>query len=226
MKIRFRVTGREAELWDPASGQIDPADYTIAGETTTVPLHLTERQSVFVIFRNNATVNSRNISQPAPVILDTLSGPWEISFPAGMGAPEKIITDSLKSWTVNGNEGVKYFSGTALYTKTFEASKSWLKDRTKLILDLGKVGDIAEVSINGTALGILWKAPFQADITGLLRKGTNKLEIKITNEWTNRLAGDQKASPGNKVLNSTLFVFPGRNLNDSGLLGPVTILEY
>ncbi len=226
MNIRFRINGREAELWDPASGQIEPAGFTITGETTTVPLHLTERQSVFIVFRNKTNGNTRNFVQTVPFTLATLSGPWEISFPSGMGAPEKIMTDSLESWTVNGNEGVKYFSGTALYTKTFEALKSWLKDRTKLILDLGKVGDIAEVSINGTALGILWKAPFQADITGLLRKGTNKLEIKITNEWTNRLAGDQKASTGNKVLNSTLFVFPGRNLNDSGLLGPVTILGY
>jgi hypothetical protein len=59
----------------------------------------------------------------------------------------------------------------------------------------------------------------------LLRKGSNTLEIKVTNEWTNRLAGDQKAVPGKKVLNSRLFVFGGRALNDSGLLGPVTIIR-
>ena len=225
MNIRFRVIGREAELWDPASGQIEPADYTIAGETTTVPLHLAERESVFVVFRNKTATNSRNIDHPGPVTLATFTGPWKISFPAGMGAPADITVENLGSWTLDPNDGVKYFSGTAIYSKTVEASKSWFKNGEKLILDLGKVGDIAEVSINGTKAGVLWKAPFQTDITNMLRRGTNLIEIKVTNEWTNRLAGDQKASPGNKVLNSTLFVFPGRNLNDSGLLGPVTILK-
>jgi hypothetical protein len=94
-----------------------------------------------------------------------------------------------------------------------------------LILDLGKVGDIAEVIVNGTSAGILWKAPFQEDITGLLKKGTNRIEIKVTNEWTNRLAGDMKSTPGKKVLNSSLFV-RAAGLNESGLLGPVKILKY
>ncbi len=44
----------------------------------------------------------------------------------------------------------------------------------------------------------------------------------MTNEWTNRLAGDQKAAPGKKVLNSSLFVY-SRGINNSGLLGPVTL---
>jgi hypothetical protein len=93
------------------------------------------------------------------------------------------------------------------------------------MLDLGRVGDIAEVTVNGTSAGIVWKAPYQADITGLLKKGPNKIEIKVTNEWTNRLIGDQKAISGKKVLNSPLLIRE-RNLNESGLLGPVTILKY
>jgi hypothetical protein len=89
---------------------------------------------------------------------------------------------------------------------------------------MGKVGDIAEVTLNGTPLGIFWKAPYQVDITNILRKGENRLEIKVTNQWTNRLIGDMKAAPGKKVLNSTLRVFSGQKMNDSGLLGPVTIV--
>jgi hypothetical protein len=81
------------------------------------------------------------------------------------------------------------------------------------------------VILNGTPLGIYWKPPYQADITNILKKGENHLEIKVTNEWTNRLTGDQKAGTGKKVLNSSLFVFPGRKLNDSGLLGPVTVVR-
>jgi hypothetical protein len=226
VNVRFRVNGREAELWDPSTGKSEPAGFKITGGTTTVPLNLAERQSVFVVFRNKAASDSRNIINHQPVTLSTLNGLWDISFPSGMGAPEKIMNDTLGSWSLSSVEGVKYFSGTAVCNKTFDVPKSWLGNDVRLLIDLGKVGDIAELSVNGNPAGILWKPPFRADITGLLRKGANRIEIKVTNEWTNRLAGDKKAAPGNKVLNSTLFVFPGTKLNESGLMGPVTILKY
>jgi hypothetical protein len=141
-----------------------------------------------------------------------------------MGAPEKITLSNLESWTINTDEGVKYFSGTAQYLKTFEVPKNWIQPGTKLFLDLGKVGDIAEVTVNGTQTGILWEPPFRTEITSLLKKGINKIEIKVTNQWTNRLIGDQKAGAGKKVLNSSVFV-RGRDLNESGLLGPVEIIK-
>jgi hypothetical protein len=224
-EIRFRVTGKEAEFWDPATGELLPAGFSISGSRTVVPIHLTERQSAFFVFRNKTDFNGRSLIQRSPVILSSISGPWEIAFPPASGAPEKITLDTLKSWTVNMDEGVKYFSGTAVYTKTIEAPKSWLLEGTKLILDLGNVGDIAEVMVNDTSTGILWTAPFHADITGLIRKGPNKIEIKVTNEWTNRLIGDQKTVSDKKILNSSLFIRE-RNLSESGLMGPVTIQKY
>jgi hypothetical protein len=224
-EVRFRVTGKEAELWDPATGNIIPSGYTIKENRTVVPVHFTERQSLFVVLRKKTDIKTRSFVQPTFKILATLAGPWEVIFPSGMGAPEKTSLNSLESWTASKDEGVKYFSGTALYTKTFEVPKSWIQPDTKLILDLGKVADIAEVTINGTRSGLLWNAPFRTDITGLLKKGTNKIEVKVTNQWTNRLIGDQKSTPDKKILNSSVMVW-GRNLNESGLLGPVTILKY
>jgi len=224
-ELRFRVTGKEAEIWDPASGQIEPAGYTISDDETIVPIHLTEREAVFVVFRKETTVTSRSSEQDSPGLLATLSGPWEISFPPDLGAPAKITLDKLESWTTNSDEGVKYFSGSATYTKTIEAPKSWLQGNTKLFLDLGKVCDIAEITINGTSSGTLWKAPFTANITGLFKKGRNTIEIKITNQWTNRLIGDQRSARDKKILNSPVMVLR-RDLNESGLLGPVKILKY
>ena len=224
-EIRFRVTGREAEIWDPAKGQTKPAGYTLNGDATVVPLNLAEREAVFVIFRKETTVTSRSPEQDYPKPLTTLPGPWEVSFPPNSGAPEKITMNSLESWTTNSDERVKYFSGTATYTKTIKVPKTWLTGNIKLFIDLGKVDDLAEVKINGTSTGVLWKAPFRADITDLLKMGNNFIEIRITNQWTNRLIGDQKLPPEKKVLNSSVMVW-GRNLNESGLLGPVTITKY
>ncbi|MCX6330972.1 MAG: glycosyl hydrolase, partial [Bacteroidia bacterium] len=223
--LRFRVSRKEAEIWDPCVGSVEKASYRFENNKTVVPLQLSERQSVFVVFKQKASSAARNIVHKSSEILDTLQGPWEIAFPAGLGAPEKTLINHLESWTENSDEGIKYFSGTAKYTKMFVASKKWFQPGNVMMLDLGKVFDIAEVTLNGTPLGIYWKPPYQAEITNILKKGENHLDIKITNEWTNRLTGDQKAGTGKKVLNSSLFVFPGRKLNDSGLLGPVTVIR-
>ena len=60
--------------------------------------------------------------------------------------------------------------------------------------------DPAQVSVNGKALGTLWKPPYQSDVTGVLKPGANQLEIEVTNEWTNRLIGDRLAPPEKRVL--------------------------
>jgi hypothetical protein len=224
-EIRFRVEGKEAELWDPASGNVQTTAYLLSGKRTVVPVNLTERQSAFIVFRNKTDIPSKSITRPDPVLNIDITGPWEVSFPSGLGAPEKISIDTLKSWTLNNDEGVKYFSGTATYSSTFEVSKSFLEKGNRFILDLGKVGDMAAVSVNGSESVLLWKAPFHTDLTGLIRKGTNKIEIKVTNQWTNRLAGDMKLATGKKILNSPLFV-RASVLNESGLIGPVKIQKF
>jgi len=224
-EIRFRVTGKEAELWDPSTGIMISSGFTISDNRTEVQIHFEERQSLFVVFRNNTNVKKRTSDLPSPDLLATLTGPWELSFPEGMGAPVSVTLSNLESWTQNTDEGVNYFSGTAQYSKKIEVPKEWIQTGGKLMLDLGKVYDIAEVIINDTPAELIWKAPFRTDITGMLKKGTNLILIKVTNQWTNRLIGDQKAPLDKKILNSSVFV-RDRNLSESGLLGPVTIIEY
>src|SRR5207342_3337277 len=103
---------------------------------------------------------------------------------------------TLQPWTASDDPGVKYFSGTATYTTSFQAPNSG----AKTMLDLGTVNDIAEVSINGKSLGVLWKPPYQVDATGALKPGENELQIKVTNEWTNRIAGDRSLPAEKKIL--------------------------
>lgn len=79
------------------------------------------------------------------------------------------------SWSDYSNQGVKYLSGTATYTKTVRAQNNWFKLGTHFLLDLGDVKELAEVAINGKSLGIIWKAPYRIDVTEALRHGDNKL---------------------------------------------------
>lgn len=155
-------------------------------------------------------------------VLATVDGPWEVRFAAPSGALKQVKFDTLASWTASADTGIKYFSGTATYTKTVEANKTWLGAGKKILLDLGRVGDLAEVTVNGKPLALVWKAPFQVDVTDILKPGKNQLTIKVTNEWTNRVIGDKLAGPGKKVLDAYIVPFGGEyQLSQSGLMGPV-----
>lgn len=224
--VRFRVSGKEAELWHADTGEIEPIEFSIADGCTTVPLHLAERESVFVVFRRATSASEQTLPRATATTVATIAGPWTVSFPLNLGAPAKITLAKLESWTANADEGVKYFSGTAAYTKTVQVDRRWFRSGERILLNLGTVNDLAEVSVNGQALGILWKSPYTVDVTGVLKAGTNQLEIKVTNEWTNRLIGDRVGPPEKKVLAAGVPGFgPPPTLKDSGLLGPVTFVS-
>lgn len=121
----------------------------------------------------------------------TLKGPWQVQFPAGSGAPEKITLQELASLHRHPHPGVQYFSGTATYSFLFPMPEAPIKGK-HWFLDLGEVAVIAEVMLNGKSLGIVWKQPFQLEITGAMQPGLNRLVIEVTNQWTNRLIGDEQ----------------------------------
>jgi alpha-L-rhamnosidase len=252
---RFRVTGKDVQVWRPMSGEvsaniaadnsahlpdrngnrqpgIQPAAYTAQSGFTTVALDLAERESVFVVFRNTAAP-----AHAAPALtetkLATVSGPWDITFPANLGAPASLHMDKLTPWTENADLGIKYFSGTATYTKMVDANAAWFKPGAHIFLDLGKVRDIAEVKLNGKPVGIVWAPPYRVDVTGTLKPGANKLEIQVTNEWSNRQIGDRLLPPEKRILSQAATPAGGGGggfgppppLAESGLIGDVSFVE-
>jgi alpha-L-rhamnosidase len=230
VQVRLRVNGKMPELWHSDTGAIEPVIYETADGRTTVPLHLEAREAVFVVFRQPAAQPSRSLPHLMMTRVATVSGPWEVSFPPNLGAPSRIQLDQLSSWTTHSEEGVKYFSGTATYTKEVPASQEWFRAGTKIFLDLGTAADVAEVSINGQQLGLVWKAPYRVEATQALKPGPNRIEIKVTNEWTNRILGDQLSPPEKRILAAAPILrgFGGMGGGPptplvSGLLGPVTI---
>ena len=225
LEATFRVQGKAAELWYPETGQVGPASYRIAGGRTTVPLRLDPFESVFVVFRKAATAESRTLPRPIDTPIASVDGAWAVSFPPDRGAP-KITLDKLASWSENTDEGVKYFSGTGTYTKTVQAPAEWFKTGARLWLDLGEVKNLAEVSVNGKPLGIVWKTPFRVDVTGAMKPGANTVEVKVTNLWVNRLIGDAQPNVAKKYTYTTQpFYRANSPLLTSGLLGPVRIIR-
>ncbi|MEX2569390.1 MAG: glycosylhydrolase-like jelly roll fold domain-containing protein [Cyclobacteriaceae bacterium] len=130
---------------------------------------------------------------------------------------------------------MKYFSGTALYKNSFHIENNDMS-KNRAYLNLGKVGDIATVKLNGEEVGIYWKAPYISDITDYLKEGKNILEVSVTNLWVNRLIGDEKLPPEERKTETNLRNIEGRYsferfaqpdgdkyLRYSGLMGPVKI---
>jgi len=199
----FRVNGRQPELWHPETGKI--MDLPVFKGTDDgrmeVPLRLGPTESVFVVFRRSIqkSVDSsqvmgrrseRNWAEFKPV--QELAGPWEVAFESKWGGPAAPVTfEGLTDWRSNAVEGIKYYSGTAVYRKEFTVEPA-VCSLPSVALDLGRVEIMADVKLNGKDLGTLWKAPYRIDVTGLLKPEKNTVEVGVVNLWCNRLIGDQQ----------------------------------
>jgi hypothetical protein len=146
---------------------------------------------------------------PSPL---AVSGPWELRFGPGRGAPGPVALDRLVSWSKHPDPKVKAHSGTATYRTTFEVPFDMLDAPGAARgheLDLGRVEVMARVTLNGQDLGILWKPPYRTDVTAAVRPGANHLEVSVVNLWVNRLIADE-ALPEDSARNpdGTLQAWP------------------
>jgi hypothetical protein len=221
----FRVTGEAVELWHPDTGEIEPASHRTVDGRTVVDLHLEPLGSVFAVFRSPGPP-ARKVPAKQTEELTRLPENWKVVFPPRLGAPPEEEIHQLSSWTDSSDPGIRYFSGAATYSQDVDLSASQLAGGG-IILDLGRVREIAEVTVNGTRIPeILWKPPFQVDITDALRADANHIEVTVTNLWPNRIIGDMQ--PGAKEKYTfTVYGAYGADfpLTESGLIGPVKLLR-
>jgi hypothetical protein len=217
LTCRFRVAaearGLAPEFWWPDSGRRSAGrDWTtVARSRTELRVELGPLGSVFVVFRKAEPSEhpmldplSRDTFRPSgdPAAL-TIDGPWQVEFPEGWGAPRTTAFGRLQSWTDSTEAGIRSFSGIATYRKTFELPAA-LASRRRLFLHLGDLAEIAEVTLNGNRLGVVWLPPFRIEISGAVRAGQNRLEIRVANLWANRLNADSLRSESDRLTRSNL----------------------
>jgi hypothetical protein len=217
LTCRFRVAakahGQVPELWWPHSGRRTscPDWKTTEDGYTEVPLVLDQLGSVFVVFRKANTPGDTALDPlvtetfaaaktPAPLLLD---GSWQVEFPEGWGAPTKTTFPKLESWTDSKDEGIRLFSGIATYQKTFVAP-STLTKQARVFLELGDLAEIAEVSLNGKPLGLVWLPPYRIEVTGAIQEGSNELKVRVANLWANRFNGDSLLPVSKRFTRSNL----------------------
>ena len=222
----FRVAGGAPELWYAETGRTMPVSFKIENGVTTVPLNLEPWGTVFVVFRKSTTETSHTFPAKTETELASVSGEWKIAFQPKRGAPDSITVNDLASWTDNSDAGVKYFSGAGTYTKSINADASWFKKGGHIWLDLGDVKNLAEVTVNGKSLGVIWHAPYRVDATSALKPGANELSIKVVNSWVNRLVGDQQPGVTTPITFADVKPYKAKSkLWPSGLLGPVKLVS-
>ena len=222
---RFRVTGRQPEWWDPATGECrDLPEFSVSGGCTSVPVQLARYESGFVVFRKEGTPGprtGRNFIEPAPFM--TVAAPWEVAFDPKWGGPEKTVFETLTDWSQSDEPGIRNYSGKAVYRAAFDLPPD--APKAGVFLALGTVKNMAAVKLNGVDLGVVWCDPWRVAVPeGVLREHGNTLEITVANLWINRLIGDS-ALPKKKRLTWTTYnpYKPDSPLAPSGLLGPVTL---
>ena len=241
----FRIDKGVPELWDPLTGEIRPLPgYRHLDGLTTISMELDAFQSFFVVFpesREDSKESTKRSNFPREKTILELKGPWTVSFDPEWGGPAEVEFETLEDWTDRPEEGIRYYSGTASYHKSFEVPEL----TGKMKLNLGKVNHMARVILNGKDLGVVWTAPWQVDMSDAIQAGINRLEIQVANLWINRLIGDEfKYDDGivdnhwpdwlveGKERSSGRFTFTTHRyytrdspLEASGLLGPVSIFS-
>jgi hypothetical protein len=163
------------------------------------------------------------VAKPETIRVATLDKPWSVTFEPHRGAPAKISLPSLIPLNENADPGVRYFSGVATYGTRF-ALPDAPRSGQPLLLDLGKVGDLAEVRVNGQLVGTVWTAPYRLDITRYVRPGENALEVRVANLWHNRLVGDAQSGATKIAWTASPMYKADAPLRPAGLIGPATLL--
>jgi hypothetical protein len=159
---------------------------------------------MFIVFTGEGKPQSSSVADnfPTPEVLTEINTPWTVNFESDSikrGPAEPVTFDKLQSWTQNEDERIRHYSGTAVYKNVFTLNDKPKKD---ICINLGKIGVMAKVKINGKYAGGAWTEPYRVNIAKAVRSGENTLEVEVVNTWANRLN------------NSPL---------ESGLMGPVRI---
>lgn len=221
VEASFRTAGLRPQVWHPDTGVKEDAAYRVENGRTVVTLNLVSNDAVFVVFAGKGE-ESYSLPETARTAIATVEGPWNVKFQEKRGAPVEATFDRLESYTESNVFGIKYFSGVASYTNSFDMDKT----EGRVIIDLGKVRDLAEVYVNGEYCGITWKEPYVLDITDAVNEGRNSIEVRVANVWVNRIIGDEQPGNPERITHCDSRHYRADSpLNEAGLLGPVTIIN-
>jgi hypothetical protein len=169
----------------------------------------------------------------------TIDGPWQVYFPENRKGPGEVTFDSLIWWKDSNQEGIRFFSGIAAYSKEFVLPDSFERKNKKVMIEFENIIETAHIYLNGTDLGICWRFPYRIDITEALRTGKNQLTVEVANTWANRLCGDARLPREQRISSTNITRLPNAwsypmdkipndeyDLLEGGMTGKVSVVAY
>ena len=225
----FRIAGKQPQLWDAVTGKIRLLkEFKFEGDRTFVPLTMEPGQSWFIIFsdqKSGTSAESFESNFPEKETIMEVKGPWKVDFVnKKIGPDQPVVFEKLIDLGKNAADNIRFYSGTMVYTADFDLAQ--VPDSKHVYIDLGEVKVIAHVKINGQEAGGIWMYPWTAEVTGMLKKGNNTVEIEVANLWRNRMILDSQLPEKERY---TWTIVSDARLGEtppaSGLMGPVTIKE-
>jgi hypothetical protein len=200
--------------------------YTALDNNEVMTFSANEPGQYTLIFKNG---DRKAIEYSPEPVSQNIDVSWDVYFPHGWGFKPIQTFDSLIDWATHPDPELSIFSGTATYHASFNVDSTWLTEDADVSLNLGEVGEVARVYLNGHEIGTSVFPPHQLSVIGLLREGKNFLSIDITNTWLNQLIGDANKPLSEQRTQSNVGSSDGErpwsnyDPQASGLIGPVTI---
>lgn len=212
----FRVSGSQPELWNPQTGEIvTPANWKEVNGRTEVEITLPANGSVFVVFPKQPRTNVIALETTNVEEIPVKVGEWEVHFPA---INQTVKCDTLFDWSKSTNDKIKFYAGTVQYCTSFNLK---MVPQGRVYLQLGDIANVATVIVNGKSCGVAWTSPYEVDVTDALQKGTNTLQVDVTNTWANALRGaDQGKAPFDGIWTNAKYRLPDDELIPAGWFGP------
>ena len=135
---------------------------------------------------------------------------WKLSLKNPMA--DTLATDEMKVLAdLKDTEKYKNFMGEVTYTATVN-----LSGKLPQYLNLGKVAEVCEVSVNGTALGVQWFGRRIYKVGDLLHEGENTIEVKVTTLMSNYMQSRKDEKQIKRWIRSDALL-------SAGLIGPVKL---
>lgn len=221
-EVSLRCHGRKPEIWYPITGERKDVSYRMEDGRTIVDLDIEAKEGLAIVLGERTEQLEQTVDKPVMEEYAEIKATWNVSFQENMGVDHDIVLQRLGSLTLSMDPQIRYFSGTATYTTTVTLNSV----PQEVVMDLGKVGDMASVRINGVDAGFAWKAPYRYDVSGLLNEGENVIEVEVTNRWANRVIGEIPKQKKDRLTFTVMdFYKPNAPLLPSGLMGPVKLYE-
>ncbi|MDR0845363.1 MAG: DNA-binding protein [Tannerella sp.] len=239
LSVSLRVTGKIPECWNPVTGNIRPySRWEMKNGRTLLPIRLDAGESVFIVLQKSTNQSSSEAGENWDTFEKILSinalspfrgvevSPWTVRFDVSSRGPEEsVVFETLTEWNEHPDPRIRYYSGTAVYSTTF----NWKETNENQFIELDSVYNLASVKINGIDCGTIWTKPYRLDISKALKPGVNAIEIEVSNTWANRIMGDEdfnaEADESKKIWTNARYRIPKKELVKSGLTGEIRIVS-